>query len=262
MNLARRAFFGVLAAAANPRASLSSPAVSRHYQPRVTQSELEDAIPLHSLWLDGDERGRRAVFSNRDLSGLDFGRTRSELVVLRDADFTEADLTGIQGNEVNFHCASLQGARLSYSNLIAPIFSGATLRRAECKSAVWGRPANPVLESSNFSDLPAISATFIQTDLSLACFDNSMIRGYFSGASFSQASLRHADFDRTIFGGVEIFCQNSFSEACLLGTSFKGAQITAARFRFAKLEDVDFSNAQIGPGCTWPPHYTPPLSPQ
>lgn len=164
MKLARRAFLGLLAVAAKPRASLSSPAVSQNHLKRVTQSELDDAIELHSRWLNGDAHGRRAVFSNRDLSGLDFGRSRSELVVLRGADFTEADLTGIQGNEVNFHCASLQGARLSYSNLIAPIFSGATLRRAECKSVVWGRPANPVWGSSDFSDLPpTVPLSFKQT---------------------------------------------------------------------------------------------------
>jgi uncharacterized protein YjbI with pentapeptide repeats len=235
--IARRTFLGLtLAATSNTRSALPNPAVSQRHKRRVSQSELDDTIALHSLWLDSAEQGARAVFAGQDLSGLIFRSFETRVVNLRGADFTEADLSGIQGDEVSFHRASLQGARLTSSFLTAPIFSGATLRRAECKNLVWGPDPKSHLHSADAFDPLLACATLIETDLSLVCFDGSVIRGYFSGATFLGASLRRATFDHSIFGGVEIYYQNSFSEALLREVGFRHASITATRFRFSKLE--------------------------
>jgi hypothetical protein len=124
-------------------AALPNPAVS-HGRRRVTQGELDDAVALHRLWLGDRTRGRRANFASCDLSGLDFGFNVPDQVVLRNADFTDADLNGIGGNDVNFHHASLQYANLAGSHLKAPIFSNAALNGADCRSVVWAHhPPRP-----------------------------------------------------------------------------------------------------------------------
>jgi uncharacterized protein YjbI with pentapeptide repeats len=75
--------------------------------------------------------GHRANFSSCDLSGLDLGANNPNQVVLPGADFTEADLGGIQGSGINFHHVSLHGANLSPSHLkaqylLAPISAALT----------------------------------------------------------------------------------------------------------------------------------------
>lgn len=251
--LARRTFLGFACVAGLTPATAApcSPLVSRHCKRRIEQSALEEAIDLHSRWLDGDAQGVRAAFVNCDLSGLDFRSNAMGVVDLRGSDFTEADLSGITGNEVSFHRASLQNARLTSSHLRAPIFCGATLRRALCNEVTWGWPAG---DSSQISDSdPSLhGATFINADLSLTNFDRSRLRAYFCGAQFTSASLVDADLSHSRFDGVETFCHNTFSGSRLIRTKFRAAQIHATRFRFADLRDADFSLTDIGAKCTWP----------
>jgi hypothetical protein len=131
---------GLLAAAVGTLAALSGPGVGGGRR-RVTQDELNDAIALHRLWLEERIRGRRADFASCNLSGLDFGFGVRDQAVLRNAEFTDADLNGIGGNDVNFHHASLQYADLAGSHLKAPVFSNAVLNGADCRNAVWGWPS-------------------------------------------------------------------------------------------------------------------------
>lgn len=251
--LARRTFLGLACVAGlTPNtAAPCSPFVSRHRKRRIGQSTLEEAIDLHSRWLDGDDQGVRAAFANCDLSGLDFRSSTMGVVDLRGSDFTEADLSGITGNEVSFHRASLQSARLTCSHLRAPIFCGATLRRALCNQVIWGWQTENSSQTSD-ADLSLHGATFINADLSLTNFDKSRLRAYFCGAQITSASLVDADFSHSRFDGIETFCQNTFSGSQLIRTRFRAAHIDATRFRLAELRDADFSLADIGVKCTWP----------
>jgi uncharacterized protein YjbI with pentapeptide repeats len=127
--LARRGFLRQLGAIAGilPSANgICSPFVAKEHKRRINQCDLEEAIAQHTNWLEDHDRGTRAVFSNCNLSGLDFLSNRSDIINLRGSDFTEADLSAITGNQVSFHRASLQCARLSWSRLKLPIFCGAT----------------------------------------------------------------------------------------------------------------------------------------
>ena len=105
----RRSFLKAIGCAAGAlpgTSALCSPSVGRHHKRRVSQGELETAIELHAYWMTNDPRGKRAAFSNCDLSGRDFMTDRTEIINLHGADFTEADLIFVTGNEVNFRHAS------------------------------------------------------------------------------------------------------------------------------------------------------------
>ena len=188
-----------------------SPLVSKQHKRRVSQHELEDAVAMHASWLDDDSQGSRAVFSNCDLSGLDFLSNRADIIDLRGSDFTDADLSAITGNQVSFHRASLQDARLSGSHLRLPIFCGATLRRAWCNDVVWGWPSRLSPQPPSKVDRGYPRATFINTDLSSTNFDGSRVLGYFSGTRFTDVALRGTDLSHSDFAGREVFCENSFS---------------------------------------------------
>ncbi|RXH24114.1 hypothetical protein XH99_28925 [Bradyrhizobium nanningense] len=229
---------------------IASPVVARHRKLRVTQSGLAEAIDLHFRWLTNETEGARAVLANCDLSGLDFLSDQPGTVDLRGADFTGADLSGIRGNELSFHHASLQGARMTSSFLSAPVFSGATLRRALCNHVVWGWPAARQTGDVSADDFSP-TATFINTDLDLADFKQARVRGNFCGAQFTHASLVDADLSCSRFDGDAIYCPNSFAGSRLIRTKFGNTTVNATRFRFA-FDRADFSGATIGPDCTWP----------
>jgi hypothetical protein len=146
--LARRRFLQQLCGfvgLAPSTGGICSPAVLKRHKRRISQRELEDAAVQHAAWLNDASRGARAVFSDCDLSGLDLLSHEPEIIDLRGSDFTAADLSGASANQISFHRASLQSARLSWSQLKLPIFCGATLRRALCNDVVWGWPSPFVL---------------------------------------------------------------------------------------------------------------------
>lgn len=253
--LARRGFLQQLGGLVSvlPRAvGICSPSVPKVHKRRISQRELEDAAALHAIWLEDDSRGGRAVFSNCDLSGLDFLSSRAEIIDMRGSDFTGADLSAVTGNQVSFHRASLQSARLSWSQLKLPILCGATMRRALCNRVVWGWPSQSSLKPPAPIDGWTPRATFINTDLSFSDFEDARVMGYFSGTRFSSASLRNTDLSHSDFAGTREVCENSFAGSDLMQTKFHYASINGTNFRFAHLNEPDFSFAAIGPQCSWP----------
>lgn len=253
--LARRSFLqqlGCLVGVSPSAGGVCSPVVSRMHKRRIRQSELEAAVALHAIWLEDENRGTRAVFSNCDLSGLDFLSSQTDVINLRGSDFTEADLSAITGNQVSFHLASLQSARLSWSQLKLPILCGATMRRALCNHVLWGWPSQSAAVPPPSIDGWPPRATFINTDLSLSNFEDARVLGYFSGTQFSRATLHKTDLSYSDFDGIKYRCENSFAGSDLLGAKFRYASIDATNFRSARLYNLDFSFAEIGSKCIWP----------
>ncbi|WP_441256789.1 pentapeptide repeat-containing protein [Bradyrhizobium sp. 482_C4_N1_1] len=253
--LARRGFLQQLGGFVGlvPSASgIYGPVVPKGHKRRISQRDLEDAAVQHAVWLSDDSRGARAVFSDCDLSGLDFLSHEPGIIDLRGSDFTAADLSGTTANQVSFHRASLQSARLSWSQLKLPIFCGATLRRALCNDVVWGWPSPFVLIPPPSIDGWQPRATFVNTDLSFSNFDSARVMGYFSGIMFSSASLRNTDLSHSNFAGIKYICENSFAGSYLTRTKFHYASIDGTNFRFAHLDEPDFSFTKIGSKCSWP----------
>jgi uncharacterized protein YjbI with pentapeptide repeats len=96
--------------------------------------QLLDILRDHHLWLRG-EGGERAVFCNRDFSGLKLPRLDLSMANLSGCDFSGADLsaTKLQGTDlsgVNFAEANLGNADLSQADL-----SDADLRSANLTGA-------------------------------------------------------------------------------------------------------------------------------
>lgn len=229
------AAFGTLAVAPNPATSRGR---------RVMQGELDDAVALHRVWLEDRTRGRRANFAYRNLSGLDFGFSIPDQIVLRNADFTGADLSGIGGNDVNFHHASLQYAKLTGSHLKAPVFSNAALNGADCGSVVWGWPSAGTAHVAGQA-LPLEQAVFMNTLLSEAVFDRARVRGFFYDCSLSAASFVTADLSRSEFSGPP--GGNRFGRARLIETSFRDTQVSSAVFKRADIARADFIGAILAP---------------
>lgn len=227
----RRLFTGIAQAAATSVAAAAAPAIVKRAHRKVSQDEMTTSILSHAAWLENPEQGTRANFCDRDLSSLDFSSGSDDLVNLRGADFTGADMTGVTGRNVSFLRSSLHDARLSWSRFEQVSFIHASLRRSKCDNVVWGwdvasKPNPRRLDPSELSG-------FQYTDAGHADFFRATVRGFFHEATFVAAQMREVDFSYSDFCGTGFSC-----------TTFHAADLSSAKFNFAKLSHVNFSAAK------------------
>lgn len=245
LSVTRRSFFNRMTVAFAPFAGLSfAPGHSKASIRKVSQDELTSAIADHAAWLDAEGQGRRAVFNNCDLSGLDFGSHVDSLISLRGADFSGSDMTGVTGRDVGFLRASLHGAILSWSRFERVTFSYASLRRAKCDNIVWGWDQDGLRQPAQVE--PGYASDFQHTDAGMAEFTRAKIRGFFWESCFTGAKLTEADFSYSYFCG-EGFSETTFHAAELTSAKFRCTKLSHVKFSCANCTETDFENADIGP---------------
>src|ERR1035437_463487 len=115
----------------------------------VSQQELDEVIRLHDMWLTDINTGQRCMFGGRDLSGLQFGVLSGGPVDLNGADFTQADLSGTEADDILVHHCSFNGAKLDGCCWRQPVFAFADMRRVSAKREAMGRAAEIVAPSSS-----------------------------------------------------------------------------------------------------------------
>jgi len=244
MDVSRRGFFQrASGATVISICAIAAPVVLGQRPQKVSQDELTEAIVNHLAWLEDQGKGRRAVFNNRDLSGLNFTSGDGSMVNLRGADFTGSDMTGVTGKDVSFLRASLHDARLSWSRFELVTFSNASLRRSKCDNVVWGWDA---ASQSNPSLVDPVKASGFQyTDAGHADFSRAKIRGFFHETRFTAAKMMEADFSYSHFCGTG-FSETSFYRANLSSAKFNFAILSYVNFSSAICAQTDFNNSQVG----------------
>ena len=148
----------------------------------MLQSELNQILDSHELWVEDNKKGKKADLSNQNLSGLDFSERNLKNIHLSfsnfsDADFSHANLAFANLYSVFFSFVNLSNANLSYVNLSHANLSCANLSRANLSEAY--------LSSANLS-----YADLSYADLSNVDFSNSNL----SYAKLSYANLSNVDF--------------------------------------------------------------------
>ena len=88
----------------------------------MNQSEIDEVLRLHKLWLEGHKDGKRANLSGADLLRADLSGAN-----LSEANLFLADLIGANLIGANLREADLREANLSRANLIRANLSGAKL---------------------------------------------------------------------------------------------------------------------------------------
>jgi uncharacterized protein YjbI with pentapeptide repeats len=205
---------------------------------RVSQDELSDSIAAHSRWLSGEAKGRRAVFSGCDLSGLEIPGV--DVVDLRRSDFCGSDLQGIRGSNIIFARSCFFRANLSWSHLVSPVFAYSDLTEATCNHCVWGWSDQ---HPEATGDDTCLDACFPGADLSESCFESARIRGSFLDTKVTAALLVNTDFRRSTF-----LHEVRFNRSQLSGASFREARLSNVHFKRAKYDTGVFAGAIIGPG--------------
>jgi uncharacterized protein YjbI with pentapeptide repeats len=213
------------------------PAQTRAQNKRVSQPELDEAIRLHAVWLENFNDGQRCKFNGCDLSGLRFGNQGDPPIDLNGADFTQADLSGTEADDILFHHCSFNGAIFDNCHWRQPVFAFADLRRASAKQVTWGMP-NPR------DPLVPPRADFSHAALHGADLTEATICGFFFDTKLFRARLYHADLSYSTFFGRK-FCETTFTGANMIGAKLRYCQLLSARFYNSNCTEVDFSHSDF-----------------
>ena len=209
----------------------------------VSQIELDDAIALHNIWLADTNTERRCQFAGRDLSGLRFGEIGGDTVNLSGADFTQADLTNTEADDILVDHCSFNEATFDDCQWRQPVFAYSDMRRVSARRATWGT-RDP--RKSFFSSRADLSHTvFGDADLT-----NANICGYFFGANLRGARLVEANLSHSNFTGP-MRCELTFAGTNLKASKLTDCLISCVSFFGADLSDTDFSRFSdvIMKGC-------------
>ena len=79
---------------------------------KLTQKEVNEIIKKHQMWLNNEEGGKQAKFSDMNLNGLDLSNSN-----LEDAYFSGTDLVGANLENCNLRSCQMSYADLSFANL-------------------------------------------------------------------------------------------------------------------------------------------------
>lgn len=232
MNINRRS---VLFAAAAVAATNSQSAQAYKRGSRVSQDELDEAIRLHGMWLADKNTGQRCMFAGRDLSVLRFSVPGSSPIDLNGADFTQADLSATEADDILVHHCSFNGATFDGCRWRRPVFAFADMRRVSARRVEWGIPG--CRDSSE-----RLLGDFSHTVLHAADLSGAQICGYFYGTKLRDASLVTADFSYSDFLGPKHY-EMSFSGANLMGAKLRDCRISSASFFNADCSGTDFSRS-------------------
>jgi uncharacterized protein YjbI with pentapeptide repeats len=233
MQMSRRHFF---VAATTTATTGLRPALARTQNKRVSQSELDEAIQLHAMWLASINDGQRCSFSGSDLSGLRFGNEGGPPVSLSGADFAQANLSGTQADDILIDRCCFNGANLDNCKWRRPVFAFADLRRVSAKQALWGAP--------NLQDPDLSSADFSYAALHDADLADATLSGFFFDTKLYRTCLSHADLSYSTFFGSK-FCETTFTGANMIRAKLRYCRISSARFYNSNCTEVDFSHSEF-----------------
>jgi uncharacterized protein YjbI with pentapeptide repeats len=175
------------------------------------------------------------MFGGRDLSGLQFGVLSGGPVDLNGADFTQADLSGTEADDIMVHHCSFNGATFDGCRWRHPVFSFSDMRRASARRVKWGTPGRRGSAERSLADFS--HAVLHNSDLSEA-----RICGYFYGTKLRDASLVRADLSLSDFLGPKHY-EMTFSGAELSGAKLRRCRISSASFFNADCSETDFSHS-------------------
>jgi len=151
--------------------------------------------------------------------------------ILKNANFSYADLSRAVLNGANFKDLELIGVNFEKAKLENTQFQKATLTSANFR--------NSKLIRANFSQADLEGADFRRAFLTKAVLDNAnLTKAIFDSVNFNGASLVDAKLEGAMFRGTYFRNAN-------LNTRFKGVNLRGADLSGAKIENANFVGAQL-----------------
>ena len=175
----------------------------------MKQTELNEILRKHKLWLDGDKNGSKADLSKANLRWADLSGVNLSKANLRWADLSGVNLSEADLRWADLRWADLSGVNLRWANLRWADLSEADLRWADLR---WADLSEADLSEADLSEADLSGANLRWADLSeadlrwadLRWADLSEAKGLLSAVNFIDAH-----FERTADGYIAYKTFNS-----------------------------------------------------
>ncbi len=193
---------------------------------QLTQSQLDDIILKHGMFMRGKPGGGRALLRFRNLQKLDF----------RSSDLTGADFTA----------STLREANMSGGNFSNAIFYGCDLQQANLENAIFRR--------ADFRGAYIAGANLSHADLAAADMREGKILERGASGNVIERDAPEGQAPKTVFTGSRMTHTNlagvranaaDFSDADLSGVIIRGADLRKANFKGANLSQTDLSGSDM-----------------
>src|SRR5579872_5947434 len=212
---------------------MAEPATQVMHHRRLTQAEVDGVCLRHDRLWSSRMGGARAVFTWKDLSGLDLSSRN-----LCDADFTGAILADCNLNNARLDNANLFGADLQNASL-----REASLRRADLRGAC--------LRGADLTGADLFEADLREGTIAAADREKGLriIEPVDRAANAQGAVLAGANLERSRLSGVVAlkadFTDAVLKDAKLIRANLKQAQMSGANLSGADLSGADLSGADL-----------------
>lgn len=157
----------------------------------VNKAVLSRILDKHQMWLNGNEKGKRADLSSCSLRGFDLWGVNLRGACLCHTDFSFSDLHNAHleetsARDANFTKANLRGAGLSGADFSEVEFIDADLRDTTAYSTNFYRSS---LRNADLQDSDLRRSNFYLADLTKA----NLVRANLNRANLYMARLHNAD---------------------------------------------------------------------
>ena len=194
---------------------------------KIDMDTVISMIKDHHLWLSSDgKKGKQAVFTGYDLSGLDSDYAKAGYIVppfweqaLSNIDLSYSNLSGLYFRDVDLSSANFQGASLRNAKFYQVMLFDADFSGAD-------------ISETNIEESFLIRANLTKANLSKADVNNSRLED----ANLQDANCQNTNFRHTKLQGANLYGAD-FRGANFLGATIEENQLTHIRFA----ENVEFS---------------------
>lgn len=209
--------------------------------------DIRAMIDNHRLWLNKNEKGIQADFSNMTLTRLDLtgeilhrailknttlDKCLLDRTILRNANLENIKIIDTKLLETDFTRANLQGAQISASQCFKTQFRETNMQNAVVENTT---SANSVFAKADLADAKLLQFSDMNSNFSNANFAN---------ANFDKCIISHAMMKETNLQNSNISA-SSFCEVDMKQAKLNKANISKTEFEFSKLQKTDFSNSAI-----------------
>lgn len=206
--------------------------------PAEESEDLRTLIKEHELWLDSQgAEGRRAVFREDNLAGVDFSHQRLAGASFRGLNLARCKFIQAQLNEADFSDCNLQ-----HCDFTAAMLDNAAFQQVDASNASFtaAQMAEVDFNAANLEHSNFVQAKIPQTNFRDANLNGANLQqvtanlAQFRGAQMENTNLSSSDFTQAVF-----------REANLRNANFSDSNMVQAHFKDAVLSHVDLNSADF-----------------
>lgn len=180
----------------------------------LTQDKLDKIIKLHKIWLDTEDKGKQANFTNLELNNLDLSKTvlnyavfnntvlnnvKASNTLFKYCDFNNVEFNRCDFNVSNFRYSKLDKIKANHSDFTASDFRNACWMNSKIKNCDMSYSKyNSSPPDFEVFDERFIKGVPLKTELNSCNFYNCL----FDGSDFSDILIENTRFNNSLMTNI------------------------------------------------------------